>query len=361
MHRFKPLASYRYDTALVGPDKIILPPAALRIGELIRDEELGYYLYQMSFQNRMGLPQRLEGVFGILEIVGRTADALEFEANESSYGPDHILVHEQTIGPKSPVITADLDTLIARPGTGPIWAISAQSKLQAQEIPRGPSLESVVDGSGVTHQVWHLVEKEQLNRIRSAVETSQLIIADGHHRIARAMRLLSGSPPESTVRLLCFVTDLDPLQAEIRPIHRCFKTRLNEEDVLKRLTERFRVDPYEHPDLSNGHVADALLLVLRQKVFKVMPIHEDPKLNDAVLSQTIAKLLEAKSTQYITDIQKLHDKVLSDPTKVGLVTRPLTINQIRIAAFGRNPLPPKSTMFYPKPLPGLIFGDKLNL
>ncbi len=161
----------------MGPDKIILPPAALRIGELIRDEELGYYLYQMSFQNRMGLPQRLEGVFGILEIVGRTADALEFKANdESSYGPDHILVHEQTIGPKSPVITADLDTLIARPGTGPIWAISAQSKLQAQEIPRGPSLASVVDGSGVTHQVWHIVEKEQLNRIRSKVETSQTLL-----------------------------------------------------------------------------------------------------------------------------------------------------------------------------------------
>ena len=346
----------------MGPDKIILPPAALRIGELIRDEELGYYLYQMSFEDRKGHTQRLEGVFGILEIVGRTTDALKFDASdESNYSPDHILVHEQTIGPKSPVITADLDTLIARPGTGPIWAISAQSKLKAQEIPRGPSLASIVDGSGVTHQVWHIVEKEQLTHIRSAVETSQLIIADGHHRIARAMRILSGSTPENTVRLLCFVTDLDPLQAEIRPIHRCFKTKLNEEDVLERLAERFRVEPYEHPDLSNGHVADALLLVMRHRVFKVIPIHEDPKLNDAVLSQTIAKLLEAKSTQYITEIQKLHDKVLSDPTKVGLVTRPLTINQIRIAAFGRNPLPPKSTMFYPKPLPGLIFGDKLNL
>ncbi len=346
----------------MGPDKIILPPAALRIGELIRDEELGYYLYQMSFEDRKGRLQRLEGIFGMLEIVGQTADALEFDATEDSeYSPNHILVHEQTIGPKSPVMATDMDTVIARPGTGPIWAISAQSKLKAQEIPRGPSLASVVDGSGVTHQVWHIVEKEQLNRIRSKVETSQLIIADGHHRIARATRLLSGSPPESTVRLLCFVTDLDPLQAEIRPIHRCFKTRLNEEDVLERLAGRFRVEPYEHPNLSNDNVADALLLVLRHRVFKVMPLHEDPKLNDAILSQTIAKLLEAKSTQYITDIEKLRDKVFSDPTKVGLVTRPLTINQIRIAAFGRNPLPPKSTMFYPKPLPGMILGDKLNL
>lgn len=346
----------------MGPDKLILPPAAPRIGELIRDEELGYYLYRMSFEDRKGCPRRLEGVFGMLEIVGQTTDALEFDAtDESTYSPDHILVHEQTIGPKSPVMTADLDTIIARPGTGPIWAISAQNKLKAREIPRGPILASVVDGSGVTHQVWHVVENEQLNRIRSAVETSQLIIADGHHRIARAMRLLSTSPPESTVRLLCFVTDLDPLQAEIRPIHRCFKTRLNEEDVLKRLGGRFTIEPYEHPNLSNGHVADALLLVLRHRVFKVRPLHEDPKLNDAVLSQEIAKLLEAKSTQYITDTQKLRDKVFSDPTKVGLVTRPLTINQIRIAAFGRNPLPPKSTMFYPKPLPGLIFGDKLNL
>ncbi len=362
MHNFRPLASYRYDTALVGPEKLTTPPASPKIGDLIRDEQLGYYLYQMAFVDLKGRSRLLEGIFGVLEISNQIPDAKPDHADgHEAYIPDHILVHEQTLSSVTALSQESSDVIIARPGAGPIWAISAQSTLRANEITRGPTLASASDHSGVVHTVWHITDTAEQERIELAVRNSQLIIADGHHRIARAMKLLSVSPPQSTVRLLCFVTDLDPLQAEIRPIHRCFKTSLTRSEIMLRLERQFEIEPFPDDDMASHLESDALLLLVGEATFKVRPFHSDPKQNDAITSQIIAKVLEARSTQYITDARRLRERVLSDPTKVALLTRPVTIKQIRMAAFGKNPLPPKSTMFYPKPLPGLIFGEKLNL
>ena len=362
MHNFRPLASYRYDTAIVGADKLIDPPAAPRLRGLIRDEQLGYYLYEMAFTDLKGHNRHLTGVFGILEISRDAPDSpLEVNPSGAAYQPDHILVHEQTISSGTNIAQDGSDTSIARPGAGPIWAISAQNRLRTSQIRKESLLASVTDNQGVTHNVWHILDLDQQRRIESAVHESQLIIADGHHRIARAMKLLTTSLPGSTIRLLCFVTDLDPLQAEIRPIHRCFKTTLNSDEVLSRLQNHFEIKQVDSNALSNANVPDAALVLIGNSMYAVKPYHGGAKQNDAVTAQAIAKLLEARSTQYITDARKLRERVLADSNKIGLQIRPITINQIRLAAFGKHPLPPKSTMFYPKPLPGLIFGDKLNL
>lgn len=362
LHRFRPLASYRYDTALVGPEKLASPPAMPVLGELVRDEDIGFYLYQMAFRDLSGNPRQFEGVFGILELSlanHHSADSDPYNADPSPGA--HLLAHEQTIASGTDVTSDDFNSTISRPGTGPVWGISVQSLLKAATIQRGSSLTSVTDGSGATHEVWQITTKDEQLRIESAVGHSQLIIADGHHRIARALKRLALSKPGNTIRLPCFVTDFDSLQAEIRPIHRCFKTQLDNDEVVTRLEQNFTVKPYEDSADTSFQDADALVVLFGENAFKVSPFSGDKKTNDAVMSQSIARVLEARSTQYITDIDRLRDRVNSDPTKIGLVNRPLTLDQIRLAAFSKSPLPPKSTMFYPKPLPGLVFGDRLHL
>ncbi len=361
LHRFRPLASYRYDTALVSTEKLTSPPMTPLVGELIRDEDLGFYLYQMSFQDLRGNSRKLEGIFGILELGLSEQHVMSSNPyNQDQCIRNHLLAHEQTISSGTGVNSDDFNSTISRPGTGPVWGISVQNLIRADTIQRGKNLTSVKDASGVTHEVWQITEREQLRCIESAVEKSQLIIADGHHRIDRAFKKLALAKPGTTVKLLSFITDIDPFQAEIRPIHRCFKTRLSNDETLRRLKHNFQVIPYDDISASHYQDADTLLVLLRDRAFQVKPANGETPIIDAVLSQSIAKVLEARSTQYITDIDKLKTRVNSDPTKIALVNRPPTLNQIRLAALSKTPFPPKSTMFYPKPLPGLVFGDCLN-
>ncbi len=362
LHRFRPLASYRYDTTLVGPDKLTSPPALPVLGELVHDKNIGFYLYQMVFQDLSGNSRQFEGVFGILELSHSEDHSSDFDPYNSSPSPgDHLLAHEHTIASGTDMTSDDFNSTISRPGTGPVWGISVQNLIKVATIQRGPSLASVTDKSGTTHKLWQITTKEEILRIESAVGHSQLIIADGHHRIARAIKRLAISNTENTVRLPCFVTDFDSLQAEIRPIHRCFKTQLDNDEVMTKLEQNFIVKRYEDTSDASFGDAHALVVLFSENAFTVSPFGGDKQTNDAVLSQSIARLVGARSTQYITDIEKLRERVNSDPTKIGLVNRPLTLDQIRLAALSKNPLPPKSTMFYPKPLPGLVFGDRLHL
>ncbi len=362
LHRFRPLASYRYDTALVGPEKLTSPPAMPALGELVRDKDIGFYLYQMAFRDLSGNPRQFEGVFGILELAHSDHPSPDFNLYDADQSPgDHLLAHEHTIASGTDVTSDDFNSTISRPGAGPVWGISVQSLLETATIKRGPRLASVTDGSGATHEVWQITSKEDQLRIEAAVGQSQLIIADGHHRIARALKRLALSNTGNTVRLPCFVTDFDALQAEIRPIHRCFKTQLEDDEVMTRLEQNFTIKPYENASDASFGDAGALVLLFGKKVFTVSPLGGDKQANDAALSQTIARTLGARSTQYITNVERLRERVNSDLTKIGLVNRPLTLDQIRLAALNKNLLPPKSTMFYPKPLPGLVFGDRLHL
>ncbi|NNN18585.1 MAG: DUF1015 family protein [Acidimicrobiaceae bacterium] len=362
MHKFRPLASYRYNTALVGPDKLASPPAAPRLEDLIKDKDPGYYIYQMSFADLTGKRRQVEGIFGILELdLDEPPHPTLNIKTTNLVRHEHIFAHEQTITSGTEVPSDTIDPLVVRPGTGPIWGISVQNMLKVQTTHKNPLLASVKDYDGVVHQVWQITDSSEKQRIATAIDTSQIIIADGHHRFARSLKKLSMSPPGTIVRLLCFLTDLSTLQAEIRPIHRCFKTRLENTEVLDRLRKHFIVVPYDRPSIGIYQDLDSLLILLGTLVLKVKPQEGAGYANDAILSQAIARLLEARSTQYITDIDKLREKVKMDRTKIGIVTRPVTIDQIRVAALNDMPLPPKSTMFYPKPLSGLILGDRLNI
>lgn len=313
----------------------------------------------MSFESASGTKKHVEGIFGILQLDNHPQNLQEADPTSASelVMRDHILVHEQTIAPG---IDNGHDEIV-KAGRGPIWAMVTQNSLEIGKARVREPAATTTERTGTLHEVWEITDEREQLQIQQAVDGSQLIIADGHHRIARAMRKLKTSPSGTVVSLLCFVTNLDPMQAEIRPIHRCFKTQLTTDEIMRRLSERFMVVPIRDEWApTQALVADSLLVLIGNRAFKVKPSRETPYANDAVLAQMVARTLDARSTQYIVEVEKVIDKVSADPKTVGIITRPITINQIRMAAFGRNPLPPKSTMFYPKPIPGLFISNAVN-
>lgn len=342
-------------------DKLTTPPATTRPADLLHDPYPGFYIYQMSFLDSTGATKHVTGVYGVLELSTDelSNSTLDLPSLHTKFD-DHILAHELTIPSGTQITLEELGSLVGRPGTGPVWAISLQSGLNLTSADGGKPLAAVLDSSGVYHQLWQIRDKKACDQLAKAVESSQLIVADGHHRIARAMKKLNQGHT-GTVTLLCFVTELDMLQAEIRPIHRCFKTELAPDEVLYRLSERYNLTKLGSIELQQNERYDALVMLFDQQSYAIRPKNAGTIFNDALQSQEIAKLLGAKSTQYLTDVKKLKAKLQTDSAKVGLLTRPVTIDEIRQAALLKKPLPPKSTMFYPKPLSGLILGDQVNL
>lgn len=361
MHSFIPLAPYRYDVDRVKLDKLISPPATPLPNELIQDKQLAYYLYQMSFNDSLGRTKLVKGIYGMLELsIDELAQSsIDLQAN-STRGNDHILVHERTIASDAHLSSEETTSVVGKPGTGPIWGILIQNSLDLESVNSGRLVSKVTDKAAVTHQLYRL-EREDISAIRNSVESSQIIIADGHHRMERAMKRLSAAKNGTKVKLLCFVTNLEALEAEIRPIHRCFKTQLATDQILERLARSFIVEPLDNSTTEIQNYHRSLVLLTGDLSFTVKPRYRSSLRNDAIESQTISKLLEARSTQYLTDVKKVREKVSSDMSKIGLINRPITINQIKTAALARTPLPPKSTMFYPKPLAGLILGDRIDL
>ena len=361
MHRFVPLASYRYNPEFVSPDKLMFPPVATNPLEIVRDTTTGYYIYRMTYSDREKQKRTVEGIYGMLELTSHDLEGSSLNLDDPArIRYDHILAHEQTIKPGTELTADDVGTLIGRPGSGPIWAIAMQNSLQIPVQLEHSPLVTVTDTQQVEHRIWQVLDPGLMEHLKSSVESSQLIIADGHHRIARALKKLTNSKAGTVVRLLSFVTNLGALEAEIRPIHRCFKTPLPRDEIINRLSKRYRISEISENIVQRITSEKELIIMHNSKAYALTPLRVNPVDNDAIQSQNIARLLEAKSTQYITDAEKLIFKIKNDPTKVAIAIRPITINQIRRAALSKTPLPPKSTMFYPKPLAGLILGDHIN-
>lgn len=355
MHDFKPLAAYRYNSELATIATLTSPPPVPRTTELIKDNLPSFYLYSMTFPGERGHKKSVIGVIGMLELSIRDISETSFDIEASSnLSPQHILVHEKTINPDSFTQNSDEGTLIGRPGTGPTWAIQLNNSLDLNKSDGNP-LVTVTDPNSVIHHLRQITSRPKIEVISEAVSSSQLVIADGHHRMARAMRALSRSNG-TTVKLLCFLTAQKNLQVEIRPIHRCFKTRFDLSAVLEKLSATYHINKLD----TAAQGAEGLVLFASQNAYLLTPRNNRTPRIDVLESQAIAKLLEARSTQYITDLNKLKSKVESDPEKIGLSVRPLSMTDIRKAALAKQPLPPKSTLFYPKPLAGLVLGDHIN-
>lgn len=362
MHRFVPLASYRYNSQLVSLDKLASPPATPNHNDIVHDKQLGFYVYQMTYVDEMHHTRKVEGLYGILEL---TATELRQQAIDLDSGSekslDHILIHEQTISSGISTLSEDAGTVVARPGSGPVWAISLNDNVDIPIPIDVDPLSQIQDPNGVIHKVWQITSSETVESIAKAVESSQLIVADGHHRIARAIKRLSIPQNNAPVRLLSYISNLTTLDAEIRPIHRCFKTPLTREEIFERLDQKYLVTTLGPGAPTQMNLKQSMTMVYQDTAYTIEPRQPAFLTNDYVEAQLISKLLEARSTQYITDTNRLISKVKTDPTKIGMITRPMTINQIRRAALSKTPLPPKSTLFYPKPLAGLIFGERISV
>lgn len=144
----------------------------IKDGVYITDEDRGYYIYQLVMN-------------------GRSQTGLVACAAVDDYVNNTIKKHENTRADKEVDRITHVDTCSAQ--TGPIFLAYRSNDAINRIVNKYLERETVYDFEavdGITHRVWKISEKEDVDAVYEAFQTiGQIYIADGHHRAASAVKV----------------------------------------------------------------------------------------------------------------------------------------------------------------------------
>jgi uncharacterized protein (DUF1015 family) len=338
-----------------------------RADVLVLDDPARFYLYEMRFEDDDGRLRHTHGVIGALGLPPLGADP-------SAGG---VLPHERTM------TTAKSDRLsllrATRANLDPIWGLSLTEGLSSLLTPDGlPPLAYCEDHEGVTHRLFALTDLGRIGAVAEAVAGSSLVLADGHHRFETACayrdeRVAAGIDDPGAGRIMTFAVELADDELSVRPIHRLLHG-LDGVDVRRALAASFTVvdaganAPEGIARLRERMREDGGLgLVDRAGLALLLPLQDA---QDAHLAGVPEPLREVDSTRFDAEVRPVLTGATvtfrSDAAAVAalvekgaadaaVLLRPVTVPQIRAAAFAGVRMPEKTTFFSPKPRTGMVF------
>ena len=255
-----------------------------------------------------------------------------------------------------------------------------------------PEIE-LTDGDEVTHRLWIVTDKDEINAICGDFADKKLYIADGHHRYETALNYRNycrengiGDGGEDYVMMM--LVDMEHDGLVVLPTHRLVRDleSFDKEKILNDCKEYFDVS--KESDVSN---AESKLKELYDEGKKAFAFYSGDKgYNLLVLKdeRVIEKLLPNKSraTQGL-DVTVLHTLVLekifgidaenmakqinltytrlfdeaiesvdTGKAQCAFILNPTRVTEIRDVAAAGEKMPQKSTYFYPKLITGLVMN-----
>ena len=333
-----------------------------RTGALLVDDPARFYLYEMLFEDENGRFRRTHGVIGTLGLPPRGVDP----------GAVGVLPHERTM------TTAKSDRLsllrATRANLDPIWVLSLTEGLSKLLVPhRLPLIAYCEDSDGVTHRLFPLTTPKDVAAVSEAVAASPVVLADGHHRFETACayrdeRLAAGLDDPGAERIMAFTAELADDELSVRPIHRLL-LGLGGIDVRAALTGAFTVldaganTPDRVVELrARMRDEDALGLIDRSGLALLRPtqkVTDTPEVLSDVDSirfdTSVRPALPDAMVTFRSDAAAVAALVEKGTADAAVLLRPVTVAQIRAAAFAGLRMPEKTTFFSPKPRTGMVF------
>ena len=323
-----------------GRDRYARSAAHLRdwitAGILVPEDGPHLYAYRMDYTIG-GVPGSSGGVIGALDL--------------EPAAPGGIHPHEHTM-PRPRSDRLDL-MRTTEANLEPIWLVGGPgvvgpAVVTASEL--APMID-FVDPLGVRHRLWRL-DDASAEAVAGGLN-SPLVIADGHHRHAAAvayrdeMRASHGRGPWD--RTMALISDPAEAPPALLAIHRL--TDLSVSDF----SDEASLEPYA------GDLAS-----LVQHLETVGP--GTVGLADASGRWTmptrgpldtawLARVLETAgaSVTYEHDVEEVAAAVAAG--RVAFLLAPIPIKEVVDAALAGRVMPPKSTLFWPKPRTGLLLRD----
>lgn len=322
-------------------------------GTLVSDEAEQFYLYRTDYSTRRGDRTTL-GIVGALLL--------------EPFGEGSVLPHEHT----TPAPKADRLELTrqVRANLEPLWFVAASPlpslpALAGQTQPEAP-MADFKDASGVRHRLW-AVAPARAGGVASEVAATSLVVADGHHRYEMSvayrdeLRKSRGHGPWD--RTLALVTEPEDNPPALLSIHRVVRG-LSPSDLAD-LAEVASLTPFD------GKLQDLLAAVesagpglvgvaAGDGMFTLRTDPDSDSLDSMFLERRIFQLLRSKGAGK-PEVAYQHDPGLLEEAvatgAVAFVLAPVDLNLVIEFAMRGDRMPPKTTLFWPKPRSGLVMRD----
>jgi uncharacterized protein (DUF1015 family) len=306
----------------------------------------------------------------------------------TEYGPGKIRPHERTHpGPREDRLRL---TRATQANLSPIFSLyddpeqTAWKALEphAKTTPFGEA----TDDDGTVNRLWRIDDQAAIETVKRALEPTELLIADGHHRYETARVYadeIGGEGPHRYV-LMCLVA-LQDQGLTVFPTHRLL-TNVKDSDMQvalgARLRELFDIEPIDQSELRppdgtgplqmgyiDAHHKQAYRLTLSDQATADEALRDFPEpyrhLDTAILEALIIKgpagltdddIDHKRGLDYARTDEEALEMVLDGRADCAFFLRSSPVQQVRdIAATGVN-MPPKSTFFFPKVPTGLLFN-----
>lgn len=342
-------------------------------GVLKRDDSEGIFVYQEKFS-----------------VAGKdyVFDGLVCLAKLYEFAEKVVLPHEETLS------KAKQDRLNLLTAThcnfSSVYSLYVDEEKKVEAIiEKSKKLEaecSFTDSEDVTHTLWKITDKNDLDALVSAFADKQLFIADGHHRYETSLNYRrickeNGVEGQDTDYILMTLVDMDNKGLVIMPTHRVITEKgLDLEALKEKCKEEFEITEMEDvskaeevlASLSDVH-AYALysggkgFTLFKRKEDAVIEGHSDAYcgLDVSVLHTLILEkgfgidkenMANQKSLIYTRSIDEAVSLVKSCDASCAFILNSTKVQQIKAVSLAGDKMPQKSTYFYPKLITGLVIN-----
>jgi uncharacterized protein (DUF1015 family) len=342
-------------------------------GVVVRDEAPALWTLSQDYTGPDGVRRTREGFFARVRV--------------QEYGPGTIRPHERTHpGPKEDRLRL---TRATKANLSPIFSLysdpdrDAWSALAGAADPGGSA--ETTDDDGTVSRLARVTDPAAIAAAQRAVDGTELLIADGHHRYetARVYAEEIGGEGDHRYVLMCLVALQDP-GLTVFPTHRLVRgldaarrTALAEAiaasfDVADLDDER-ALAPAAGDTVRIGYLdgrgGRPQMLTLRDQQIAdaALPDHAAPyrELDTAVLEALILKgalgmtdhdIDELDGLGYAPDFDQALELVADGSYDAAFFMAPTPVARIQDVAAAGESMPPKSTYFFPKVPTGLLFN-----
>ncbi len=347
--------------------------AWIKEGVLKRDDSEGIFVYQEKFS-----VAGKEYVF----------DGLVCLAKLYEFSEKVVLPHEETLS-KAKQDRLNLLTATHCNFSSVYSLYMDEEKTVEKIIEKAKNLDcecSFTDNENVTHTLWKITDKDDLNELVVAFKDKQLFIADGHHRYETSLNYRrickeQGITDLDTDYILMTLVDMDNKGLVIMPTHRVITEKGLDIDALKeKCKSEFEI--VEMDDINTAEKTLASLsdihayalysggngyTLFKRKEDAVIEGHSDAYcgLDVSVLHTLILEkglgidkenMANQKSLIYTRSIDEAVSLVKNGDASCTFILNSTKVQQIKAVSLAGDKMPQKSTYFYPKLITGLVIN-----
>jgi uncharacterized protein (DUF1015 family) len=342
-------------------------------GVVVQDKQPALWTLSQDYTGPDGVRRTRQGFFARVRV--------------QDYGPGTIRPHERTHpGPKEDRLRL---TRATKANLSPIFSLYSdpdRTAWAALSSAADPASEAeTTDADGTVSRLARVIDRAAIAAAQAALQDTELLIADGHHRYetARVYADEIGGEGDHRYVLMCLVALQDP-GLTVFPTHRLVRgldkaqqdalvatIRSNFESVA--LDDTAQLAPASSDELRIGYidayVRQPFMLTLREQRIadEALPDHAPAyrRLDTAVLEGLILKgalgmtdhdIDELNGLGYARDFAQALELIEDGSYDAAFFMAPTPVQRIQEVAAAGESMPPKSTYFFPKVPTGLLFN-----